>query len=91
VLIFDILKEGKRLHLVLPPEFPLNAPTVLTADGQRLLGLDTVHGWNSLYYLADVAAEAAAAISCARCSRSHIASPWQQRSQAQKNNGGNKK
>jgi hypothetical protein len=71
-LLLDVLKDSKRLCFVLPPEFPLNPPTVLTGDGKRFLGLDTLCKWNSLRRLSDVAAEASVLMSCTRCSRQCI-------------------
>jgi len=66
-LVLNLRSGSTALRLLLPPEFPLNPPVALTAEGERLVKLLTSWGWNSQSCLLDVAVEAADILRCARC------------------------
>jgi len=66
-LVLNLQSGLTALRFLLPPEFPLNPPVVLTAQGERLMKLLFVWGWNSQSGLLDVATEAADILRCARC------------------------
>jgi len=68
-MVLDISNGSYELRFVLPPEYPLNPPTVLTADGNRFKELELLTLWNSRHLLADLAAEASSVISCRCCKR----------------------
>jgi proteasome lid subunit RPN8/RPN11 len=71
-LVLDTLMGLNKLCLVLPPEFPINPPTVFTAEGRQFMGLETLSQWNSHHRLSEVVAEAAAVLRCSRCSKQCI-------------------
>jgi proteasome lid subunit RPN8/RPN11 len=68
LLILTICRNHCGLTLTLPPEFPLNPPTVAEANSESLLRLSTLCRWNSLCSLADVAAETELILGCPLCS-----------------------
>lgn len=72
LLILNITKSKRKLRFVLPPEFPLNPPTVLTANGRPFLKLETLSQWNSQCGLLDAATEGARIMRCSRCSKQCI-------------------
>jgi hypothetical protein len=52
------LSDGPQaIKIILPPEFPLNPPTVLSEDGTYLHSSVLLTQWNSLYRLVDLAVE----------------------------------
>lgn len=57
LLILDLSRSNISLHMILPPEYPLNPPIVFTDDGRRLFDLRTLNQWNSLSCLTDIANE----------------------------------
>jgi proteasome lid subunit RPN8/RPN11 len=67
-LVLDMREGSSVLRCVLPPEFPLNPPTVFTADGRQFVELRALRGWNSHFHLIEVAAEAVSVMSCGHCS-----------------------
>jgi proteasome lid subunit RPN8/RPN11 len=59
------LSDGlSALKMILPPEYPLNPPTVATVHGKPVEGVALLARWNSLSSLVDLASEAFARIRC---------------------------
>jgi len=73
-LLLNTCKGSRRLRFVLPPEFPLNPPTVYAGDGRRFRGLQSLAQWNSLTSLVGVAAEALSVMDCLHCSKKCLGS-----------------
>lgn len=73
-LALDLSNSMTGLRIVLPPEFPLNPPTVLTTDGKMFRKLETISQWNSQKSLAQIASEASKIAKCCKCSKYHISS-----------------
>jgi proteasome lid subunit RPN8/RPN11 len=57
-MIMDVSDGRISLRFVFPPEFPLNPPAVYAGPANRLFTLHTLHQWNSLCTLVEVAREA---------------------------------
>ncbi len=72
LLVLDLSNNRTGLRMILPPEFPLNPPTILTGDGRIFHSLKTVSRWNSQNSLTQIAVEASAVVNCSRCSKHHI-------------------
>lgn len=72
LLVLDITRYSNALRFLMPPEFPLNPPTITTGDGKQFTGLKTLSQWNSLCCLVDTANEAIAVINCNCCSKQYI-------------------
>ena len=67
------LSDGTLVvKIVLPPEYPLNPPTVMSEDGTYLHASTMAAQWNSLCRLVDLASEAFACIGSRNCTRCHL-------------------
>ena len=77
MLIIDACNNLAALRFILPPEYPLNPPTVFVGDGEALRELKISRQWNSLYCLSDLASEMRSVLSCACCKRKAMAQPNQ--------------
>lgn len=72
LLVIDVFDGISELRFLLPPEFPLNPPSILTSDGRYFHNLHTLSRWNSLVSLLDVAENAAAVMYCQYCSKQFL-------------------
>lgn len=74
LLIIDIFDGLSKLRFLLPPEFPLNPPTVFSGNGKCFHGLEAISQWNSTVSLLEIAENAASIMHCKNCSKYHLAS-----------------
>lgn len=66
-ITLQLKKDSIEMLLELPPEYPLNAPAVLSYDKEKVFGLNTICEWNSITTLMDVVAEVEQRRLCSFC------------------------
>ena len=72
MLMLDLFDGITELQFLLPPEYPLNPPTILTSDGGCFTGSDILRRWNSHCRLTGLAEEAGCILTCAHCRKRFI-------------------
>jgi hypothetical protein len=72
MLILDMFDGISEFQFILPPEYPLNPPTILTPDGGCFTGSEMLGRWNSNCRLTDLAEEAGCIFACNYCRRRFI-------------------
>jgi hypothetical protein len=71
-MILQVTNNHGNLQLFIPPEYPLNPPTVSACDNKRMVKLKTLSEWNSMMTLMDVITEADQIQNCPICRSRHL-------------------
>jgi hypothetical protein len=69
MLVLKLNKDSLALQLVLPPEFPLNAPDVFINGQPGNHILETLKTWSSLHSLLEIVEEVAGFLNCSCCQK----------------------
>ena len=72
MLILELFDGISEFQFVLPPEYPLNPPTILTPESGCFTGSETLGRWNSHCRLTDLAEEAGCILTCNYCRKRFI-------------------
>ena len=71
-LMLRVMNDRSSMYLLIPPEYPLNPPIVLTWDNKRIFNLQTLCEWNSMAALLDIVCEADQIQNCPLCRNRHL-------------------
>ncbi len=67
--LFDGMND---FQLILPPEYPLNPPQIVTPEGESIITSQILGQWNSLCPLTELADQAARILICDHCKRQFV-------------------
>ncbi len=71
-VILEVTNNHRMIRLLMPPEYPLNAPVILNENNKRFFDLKTVREWNSMVTLLDLVTEANQIQNCILCKSRHL-------------------